>query len=202
MVQNEIIEISLSENGVDCNITEAFLRTLKLKCESLYYHSKQVGLIAEQIGLAIGLGQDRVRTLKIAAYLHDIGKHGIANEILNKPSKLTHYEWEQIHMHPERGAIALHGLPGFEEISEAILYHHEHDDGSGYPHGLRGDDIPVLSKLICISDIFSATSSERPYKSAFTRRYAIKACIEKVKFNTETTEAIQKVLTHICVKRG
>jgi putative nucleotidyltransferase with HDIG domain len=200
--QNEIIEISLSANGVDCAITEAFLRTLRLKCEQLYYHSKQVGLIVEQLGIAIGFDEDRVRILKIAGYLHDLGKHAIPNSILNKPGPPTHYEWEQIHQHSELGAHALHNLPGFEEISTAILYHHERDDGSGYPYHLRGDEIPVMSKLIGVADIFSATSSERPYKSAYTRRYAIEAAIETVKFNTETTEVIQKVLGHICVRRG
>jgi putative nucleotidyltransferase with HDIG domain len=197
----EVIEINLAQNGVNCPTTIAFLRALKLKWEQLYYHSIQVGLIAEQVGIAIGLDQDRIRLLKIAGYLHDIGKLALPNKILKKPHRLTRTEWEQVYMHSELGANALYGLEGFEEVSTTVLHHHEKEDGSGYPYGLSGDDIPVLSKIIKISDMFSATSSERPYKTAFSRRYAITASFEEVKFNAETTEAIQRVLSQIRIKK-
>jgi putative nucleotidyltransferase with HDIG domain len=202
MIETEAIEIRIGKNGVDCPTTDGFLRSHKLKGEYLYYHSVQVALVAEQIALAIGLDEERTRVLKIAGYLHDIGKLAVPNVILKKPGPLTAAEWEQIRMHSELGANALLDLDGFEEIQAAILHHHENEDGSGYPYGLSGDDIPVFAKIIKVSDVFTATSSERSYKSPFSRRYAVMASLREVKFNAGATDAIVGVLQQIRIRKG
>lgn len=193
----EIIEIDHRRNGVNCLVTATFLRSLKLKWEALYKHSVQVGLIAEQLGVAIGLEKESVRLLKVSGYLHDIGKLAITDTILKSPTMLNTQQWEQITKHPETGVQALHGFAGFEKVSKIILHHHEHEDGTGYPHGLAGDHIPVLSKLIQVSDVFSATSCERPYKFAFSHKSAINASLKNVAFNDVTKEAILDVLERI-----
>jgi HD-GYP domain-containing protein (c-di-GMP phosphodiesterase class II) len=181
MLVTEAIEINIGRNGVDCPTTEGFLRSLRLKGEFL-------------LGMALGLDDERTRLLKLAGLLHDIGKLAVPNAILKKPGPLTSAEWEQIHMHSEIGASALTGLKGFEEIQSAVLCHHENNDGTGYPCGLMGDDIPVFAKLIKVADIFTATSSERSYKTCFSRRYAITAALKEVSFSEGATKTITNVL--------
>jgi putative nucleotidyltransferase with HDIG domain len=200
-LQPEVIEIDPARNGLDCLVTAAFLRALKLKWEQLYYHSMQVGLIAEQIGIAIGLNKDRIRLLKTAGYLHDIGKLALRNDILNKPSSPDSNEWEQIRLHPELGATALHDFNGFDAVSKIILHHHEDDNGSGYPFGLRGDAIPYEAKIIRICDVYSAMTNERPYKPSFPKREAIAISMRSVSVDGEHSIAIERVLAQISLRK-
>jgi putative nucleotidyltransferase with HDIG domain len=200
MIQ-DVIEIDVTGNGVDCPVTSAFLKALKLKGKDLYHHSMQVGLMAEQIGIVLGFGEQKAKLLKISGFLHDIGKHALRKDILNKPSSPDRNEWEQIRLHPELGATTLDDFNGFDAVSKIILYHHEEDDGSGYPFGLRGDAIPYEAKIIRICDVYSAMTNERSYKPSFPKREAIAISMRSVRVDREHSTAIERVLAQISLRK-
>lgn len=197
----KVIEINIKGvNGVDGYIASAFLKALQLKGEDLFHHSVQVGLIAEQIGIALGFNQKKIKLLKLSGLLHDIGKLAICNEILFKAASPDRNEWEQIRLHPELGAGALQDFHCFEVVSKIVLYHHEQDDGNGYPHGIKGDVIPFESKIIRICDMFSAVTSERPYKPSYPRKLAVTISMQSVGIDGTHRCAIEGVLSQISLK--
>lgn len=128
-----------------------------------------------------GIGNE-YNTLRIAATLHDIGKVGIPNEILHKPGKLTPEEYAVIKRHSEMAEAILKPLDSGSPISNIVRHHHEHYDGSGYPDGLRGDEIPLASRIIAIADAYDAMSSNRPYRSALP----FSKCLEEISVHAGT----------------
>ncbi len=127
-------------------------------------HSERVGWLAVLTGRALGLPEDELRMLEWAGLLHDIGKIGIPERVLNKPGALTPEEYELIKQHPRLGYEVLRPLSGLKPVLDAVLYHHENHDGSGYPAGLRGDRIPPLARILHVVDIFDALTSTRSYR--------------------------------------
>lgn len=128
------------------------------------------------LGRAIGMDARNVELLLNAAPMHDIGKIGIPDSILQKPGKLTTQEWDVMRTHAQIGADII-GSPGESELLETArivaLTHHEKWDGSGYPHGLAGDDIPRSGRIVAVADVFDALTSARPYKPAWPVERAI-----------------------------
>ncbi len=150
-------------------------RTIEIIMNSLYEknpremeHSKRVADICEKIAKRMNLETHIVTKLKIAGLMHDIGKIGIPDSILDKPDKLTDEEFNQIRKHSEVGYRILSAANEFSEIADYILAHHERWDGKGYPKGLRGIEIPVYSRIISIADSFDAMTSDRTYRKAMT----------------------------------
>jgi diguanylate cyclase (GGDEF)-like protein/PAS domain S-box-containing protein len=137
-------------------------------------HSHRVSLLCEKMGIALGLPQDEIKELKTVGLLHDIGKVAIPDEILNKEGKLKEEEWEQIKRHPEIGYRILSTVNDLSEMAEYVLAHHERFDGLGYPKGLKGDEIPMQSMIISIADTYDAMVSERSYRKAMSKQYAIR----------------------------
>ena len=131
-------------------------------------HSQRVAGISVLIGRELGLSEDQLEKLRIAGILHDIGKIGIDKAILDKPSRLTPEEFKEVQKHSEIGYEVLRPIELFKDILPAILYHHERYDGSGYPEGLRGEQIPLLARIIAVADVIEAMSAERPYKKALS----------------------------------
>lgn len=129
-------------------------------------HQRRVGNLSAAIAKKLRLGEDSVEYLRIIGYIHDIGKIVIPGEILSKPGKMTRLEFEMIRSHSEMGFAMLSkvGLPQF--IAEAIYQHHERCDGSGYPRGLKGDDILLEAKILAVADVVEAMTSHRPYRPA------------------------------------
>lgn len=126
-----------------------------------------LGVLAEwglRVGQELGLDEKTLQSLEVAALLHDIGKVGIPDAILRKPTKLDPEEYALIKKHPEYGWVVLRGLPGFESAALDILHHHESVDGSGYPAGLRNSEIPIVSRIVCVIDAYDAMVSSRPYR--------------------------------------
>jgi HD-GYP domain-containing protein (c-di-GMP phosphodiesterase class II) len=131
-------------------------------------HSEQVGLWAERIGRAMGLPEDDIRTLHDASRLHDIGKIGITDGILRKPGPLDADEMGIMRGHPLIGENIVAPLRSFRHLLDPIRHHHERMDGSGYPDGLKGDQIPVISRIMMVADIYDALRGDRPYRVGMT----------------------------------
>ena len=128
-------------------------------------HSRNVAVLALFLGKKLGLRGKRLRNLYVAALLHDIGKIGVPTNVIAKAGRLDSKEYMQIKQHPVISARILRSFKEFERLSPIVLYHHEREDGSGYPESLAGKDIPFESKIIAVVDVFEALVGERPYRN-------------------------------------
>ena len=146
----------------------ALSRAIDEKSKWTAGHSERVARIAVRLGNAAGLDSTSSRRLMMSALLHDIGKIGVPERILDKPAGLSEDEFSQIKEHPEKGYHIISHIPEYEDISSGIRYHHERWDGSGYPSGLRGGTIPYFGRIIAIADVFDALSADRPYRGGLS----------------------------------
>lgn len=137
-------------------------------------HSLRVSNMVEKICRLIGLGDKDTEEIHIAAHLHDIGKIGVPDAILNKAGKLTEEEWKIMREHPKIGAQILSKSIRLENISKIVLYHHEQYNGKGYPEGIKGKNIPLGARIISICDFIDAMSTDRSYRKAFDLEYCYK----------------------------
>lgn len=153
-------QLAQAHNAIIC----AFSQLLDLKDLNTGVHSTRLAEWGVRIGRELGLPDDSLRDLEVAAVLHDIGKIGVPDAILNKPGRLTEEERAEMQKHSEYGWRVLHLIPRFARASLVVLHHHEAVDGSGYPAGLRGDEIPVEARIVAIIDAFDAMISPRPYR--------------------------------------
>ncbi|OGN95480.1 MAG: hypothetical protein A2Z77_07180 [Chloroflexi bacterium RBG_13_51_36] len=139
----------------------------------VYGHSRKVNAYAVALTEALGLPPDEVSSVSTAALLHDIGKIGIPDEVLNKKEQLSRENWEAIKAHPRLGKNIVSSIPQLVHCADSILYHHERWDGSGYPAGLKGEEIPIGARVIAIADSFEAMTSARPYRPPLSREEAL-----------------------------
>ena len=146
-------------------ITTALARAVDAKDSYTRSHSQTVSELCLAIGTQLGLGADRLERLGLAGLLHDVGKIGIADSILQKPGRLTDAEYETMKGHARLGHDIVQGA-GFSVEADWILHHHERLDGCGYPDRLAGDDVPLESRIILVADSFEAITSDRPYRRA------------------------------------
>jgi HD-GYP domain-containing protein (c-di-GMP phosphodiesterase class II) len=128
-------------------------------------HSAEVGELARRVGRRLGLDDEESGMLEYAARLHDVGKLGVPDAILQKPGPLDEGEWEVMRRHPEWGAEMIAQVPGLENLATLVVAHHERWDGRGYPSGLAGERIPLASRVISACDAFEAMVSKRPYRA-------------------------------------
>lgn len=142
-------------------------------------HNYRVAELAVKIGRAMDLPNDTLRTLARSGLLHDVGKIGIPDSILSKPGSLDPDEWVVIKRHPEMGHAILSRLERLRHEAEIVVAHHERLDGSGYPRGLRGDQIPLESRILAVADTYDVLVSDRPYRKAFGREHAVKILLEE-----------------------
>ncbi len=142
----------------------AFVKAIEARDPYTEQHSNRVTKIAVLIGKDIGLQRDQIDILKDAGPLHDIGKIGIRDDILLKPGKLTDEEFEKIKEHPDIGANLLGQGGMWEEHQNVIRHHHEKYDGTGYPEGLKKDEIPILARIVSVADAYDAMASDRAYR--------------------------------------
>jgi len=136
-------------------------------------HSARVANYVRAIATQLGLSDEETETTVFAASVHDIGKIGIPDHILLKPGKLSEEEFAWIQKYPEWGWMTLRHLDGFQQAALLVLHQHERVDGSGYPNKLRGEEIPLGSRIITVADSFDALTTDRPYHRAFSHAEAL-----------------------------
>ncbi|MDU5081335.1 HD domain-containing phosphohydrolase [uncultured Tissierella sp.] len=140
-------------------------------------HSKRVAMISQQLGSILGMKEEKLKELENVGLLHDIGKIAINEAILDKPGYLSDEEWEDMKKHPEIGYRILSTVNEMSQIAEYTLAHHERYDGRGYPRGLKGEEIPLVSRIIAIADSYDAMASDRSYRKALSNEEIIKEFI-------------------------
>jgi HD-GYP domain-containing protein (c-di-GMP phosphodiesterase class II) len=149
------------------------VRAVEIKDAYTHGHSERTARVATELGLRMGLPASTVRVIARGAYLHDLGKIGIPDEILNKPGRLTQDEREVIETHPQLGYEIASGATGLEETLGVILHHHERYDGGGYPLGLTGKDVPIEARVVTVADVWDALTSDRAYRKGWSASDAL-----------------------------
>lgn len=174
---------------------KSLARTLDERDPYTHGHSHQVAKLAVAIGQQLDLSEKELDELKLAGILHDIGKIGIRDEILLKPHSLTNEEYEIIKTHPEKGYNILKPIQRLSSVVEAVYTHHEWYNGSGYPRGLKNDEIPLSGSIIAVADAYSTIITDRPYRAAKSHEEAIHILWvnSRSQFHPEIVEAFEKV---------
>jgi putative nucleotidyltransferase with HDIG domain len=159
-------------------------------------HSERTSQMSTAIAEAMGLSPSEVEIIRIGAKLHDIGKIGVPDAVLCKPGKLTSDERALIQRHPQIGKEILEKVGWFRDFLPIVELHHENPDGSGYPYGLRKDQIPLPVRIVHVADVFDAITNERAYRPAMTQEHAWKLMVDGIGtlFDPEVVEALWTVL--------
>ena len=145
-------------------VIKTLLSALKCKDDYTWGHSLRVAYFCVSVGREMGLSEAEVYELEVSALFHDIGKIGVPDSVLLKPSRLTDDEFLEMKLHPSKSFEILQDFPIFRNMAINAKYHHERYDGRGYPEGMKGENIPLYSRIILISDTFDAMTSTRPYR--------------------------------------
>jgi HD-GYP domain-containing protein (c-di-GMP phosphodiesterase class II) len=158
-------------------------------------HSERVALLSRLLAQEANFGDTFVDRVYMAGLLHDVGKIGVPETVLQKTGKLSPEEFEQIKKHPEIGARILGDIKQLADILPGVLHHHERFDGKGYPHGLAGQNIPLMGRIICVADCFDAMTSSRTYRKAMPLEVAmteLRRCAG-TQFDPDLTDAFLRV---------
>ena len=155
-------------------------------------HSESVVALAVRVGRGLALSDEEIEQVRMGALLHDIGKVAIPDDILHKPGGLDEDEWRVMRQHPEIGERILRAIPGYGAVARIVRHEHERFDGSGYPDGLVGDQIPIGARLILACDAYHAMTSDRPYRAAMAHGEAIRELAQGAgtQFDPEVTEVL------------
>ena len=162
-----------------------------------YGHSERVAHYAGKVGEKMGLGFEELRQLEYGAFLHDVGKLEILRGTLNKKEPLSKAEWDLVHQHPLWGAEILKPIKTLQPIIPMVIHHHENFDGSGYPDGLKGEEIPFFARILRIVDSFDAMTTNRPYRRALSVKEALQE-LERCRgkqYDPRIVDALREVLT-------
>jgi len=192
------VAIALDNARLYQELEEMFFQTAESLAEAIEKrdpytggHTKRVTLYSLAIARYLQLNPLEKKWLKIASVLHDIGKIGIEDQILRKPDRLSPEEFKAIKHHSDMGAEIIEHIRQLREIIPGVKYHHEQINGSGYPEGLKGQDIPILAKIVAVADTFDAMTTDRPYRKALEKQAAIKELkrCAGTQFDKEVVEA-------------
>lgn len=158
-------------------------------------HSERVARYSVMIATNMGLPDEEIETIRVSAHMHDVGKIGIADKILNKPGVLTPEEFAIMKQHPQKGAAILRRVSQLTEMIPGVELHHESLDGRGYPYGLQGNEIPRLARIITVADTFDAMTTHRPYQSAMEPGVAIEHILSLMgkRYDPDVTMALDTV---------
>jgi len=181
------------------NTVETLVRTIQAKDQYTAGHSTRVSRYALMIADKLGLSTKDKHQLYLAAMLHDIGKIGVPDDLLNRPGKLSDAEMERVRGHVQVGASMIEMLGEMHSIVPLIRHHHECYDGSGYPDGLKGEQIPLISRIIAVADMYDAMTSDRPYRKRRSHQFAVDEIISNsgITIDPKVADAFLVVLKEI-----
>lgn len=169
MYRSKLSESWSMRNGT----IEMLMNSLYEKSNREMLHSKRVSKISGLIAKKLGLKEETIKDLSMAGLMHDIGKMGISDSILDKDGKLTDCQWKEVKKHPEIGYRILSSVNEFSEIAKYILEHHERWDGYGYPRGLKGEEISIYGRIIAVADSYDAMTNDRTYRVGLSKEEAL-----------------------------
>lgn len=208
-VDHEIINVLSSQASIAIDntrlyqdIRDNYLKTVRafalaVEAKDRYTHGHSENVMKYTVVLAkyLGMSEEEIENIKYAGLLHDIGKIGISEYILNKPDRLTVEEFAEIKKHPGLGANIIADVPSLQALVPLVKHHHEYYDGSGYPDGISGDAIPYGARILSIADAYEAMTSNRPYRKALSPETAIKILVEAKgkQFDAELVDAFVNV---------
>jgi putative nucleotidyltransferase with HDIG domain len=161
------------------NLILAFANAIDAKSPWTQGHSERVANYADVLSRRLKLSEEQVEIVRTAALLHDIGKIGTYDTLLDKTGELTEEEYDLIKRHPDKGVQILAPINKLNPVLPVIRHHHERFDGRGYPAGLKGEDIPFLARVVCVADSYDAMTADRPYKAALSKDMAIEVLGKK-----------------------
>ncbi len=195
-----IENIALYENIYDnlFSTLYAFVAALEARDPYTKKHSTRVAELAYLIGKEMGCSEEELDILNFAGHLHDIGKMGIRDSILLKPGRLTVQEYEKIKEHPAIGSDIVGKLGLWEREKEIIRHHHEYYNGNGYPDGLKGEEIPMLARILSVADVYDAMASDRAYRKRMEKERVIKIITEASgsQFDPNMVKGLLKIVDH------
>ncbi len=168
VIKRELLIVSTYDK-----VLSVLARVLEYKDSETREHSDRVIEKSVQLGRALGLSQPAISHLRRGALLHDVGKMGVPDSVLSKHGKLTEEEWVQMRRHPQLAYDLLKDIPFLEHALDVPYCHHEHWDGSGYPRGLRGEDIPLAARIFSVIDNYDALTTRRPYREAMSKEFTL-----------------------------
>ena len=190
---SENLRLLASLHGFYDNALEAFAAAIDVKHVNIHGHSLRVGRYAQAIGEALGMDPNDVASLRSAAYLHDIGMVAVDKRLIGKASKLDEEESRAMRDHTVIGhQIVSHVQFPWPQIPEIVRWHHERQDGSGYPDGLRGDELPQAVRIVALAETFDAMTSERPYRERMSVGVALQELIRMTpqKYDSQAVQAL------------
>jgi len=183
MLEKQVAERTAALTRTFHSTVKSLGRLIEMRDPYTFGHQHRVAFLAVAIGKELSMAQQELEIIQVAGLLHDIGKAAVPAELLVKPSQLTTQEFELIKCHPQAGYDVLKDIPFTESLGKdvaiIVLQHHERNDGTGYPQGLKGDEIEHESKILSVADIFEAISSHRPYRPALDIESAKKELMDK-----------------------
>jgi putative nucleotidyltransferase with HDIG domain len=193
---SDLAEANTHLERANLSFASALVATLDARDRYTAGHSAAVAIYARDIASRMGLSEEQVQLVHLCGLVHDIGKIGLPPGLLEKPGALTLDERRQMEDHPEIGERILAKVDDYAEIANIVRHHHERIDGQGYPDGLFGDDIPLLSRIIAVADAYNAMTSDRPYRDAMPSQVARMRLAQAVEsqFDTTVTAAFEAIL--------
>jgi len=189
-----VFELQHTHDG----IIESWVRTLGLRDQQLEGHAVRVSELSTALASSLGFKNDELFQLRSGALLHDVGKIALPDSILNKPGPLNEEEQSVMRQHPQFGREILAPIPIFQPLVDIVYCHHENWDGSGYPRGLMGENIPILARIVTVCNLFDALVSDQPYRKAWSKNEAlnyIESESEK-QFDPDIVEAFIRFIKH------
>jgi hypothetical protein len=168
----------------------------RTEASSTAEHAVEVARLSGLVGMDLGLEGEELEWLVHGALLHDLGKLGVADEILQKPGPLMEEEWEAVRRHPQLGAQMIEALEPLSGAVPVVRHHHERTDGSGYPYGLEGDEIPLAARVVAAADAYDVMLRGRPYRPRFSPTQALEELSREAgrQFDARVVEAFGRVL--------
>ena len=185
--------------NADFNAIQTLVTAVDLKDRYTGGHSAEVSRLAVFLAQRVGIKKEKQEQIRLAALLHDVGKIGISDTVLLKPHKLTEDEFGLVKKHPQMGVSILKHSKDFKDLLPIVLHHHERWDGTGYPKGLSGKNIPLHARIIAIADAFEAMTSDRPYRKAMTKKKALSLLWKSAntQFDADLVKAFTAVLKEL-----